>query len=152
MKWKINRDHIIRLIKTETKNWKYSRPLRDQLVKMLKLQQRVNNPKQEDREFIISEPHYHDILTLWNVEYDSLRKEFNVMSFSDYTTKILELEYRLEHVTSKWEGIARDLLYHFEKTEIWYLKDKRSLKYVVDQLPPWDEIENNKRLMLYLFK
>jgi len=153
MNWKINRDHVTRLIQTETDCWQYEYPFRKLIIDMLKLQERVDNPKSESREFYLSLPHHEDTLTLWSCEYDAIRKDFNETSFTDYTTKILELEYRLEHITPRWHPeIARVLLYHYESSELWYLKDKRSLKYVVDQLPKWDDLKDDDKLMMALFK
>jgi len=119
---------------------------------MAKLQKRINNPQLESAEFQLSMPHYQDTLTLWSSEFDSIRNEFNTTSFAEYTSSILELEYRLENITPRWHPeVARILLYHYEITELWYLKDKRSLKYVTDQLPSWPTLINNDRLMQAVF-
>jgi len=153
MIWKINRDHVIRLIQTETDCWQFEYPFRKLIIDMLKLQERINNPENESDEFFLSLPHYKDILTIWSGEFNAIRKEFNEMSFADYTAKILELEYRLEHITPRWHPeIARILLYHWEVSELWYLKDKRSLKYVTDQLPDWEELKDDDKLIMALFK
>lgn len=120
---------------------------------MLKLQERVNNPENESDEFYLSLPHYKDTLTTWSSEYDVIRKEYNETSFSDYTTKILELEYKLEYVTPRWHPqLARDLLYHWETTELWYLKDKTALKYVAKTLPDWDGLKQDTRLIMSVFR
>jgi len=153
MNWKIHKDHVIRLIQTETGCWQYEYPLRKLIIDMLKLQERVDNPKNETDEFFLSLPHYRDTLAIWSSEFEHIRKEFNNMSFEDYTIKILELEYKLEHITPRRHPqVARVLIYHWQVTEMWYLKDKRSMKYITNALPKWEDIRENEKLMLALFR
>ena len=153
MNWRIKADHITRLILTETKCWRYHYPLRNMIMDMLRLEERINNPKKESNEFILSLPHYQDTLTIWASEYDIIIKEFNQMSFADYTSKILELEFKLENFTPRrYPEVVRILHYHWEKTEIWYLKDKRSLKYITDTLPAWKDLKDHTKLVQALFR
>jgi len=153
MIWRINRDHVIRLIQTDTENWKFQRPFRDMIVEMLKLQVKYDHPEKQTPEFQLSLPHIRDTLTKWSGEYDSVREEYNKTSYSDYTTQILELEYRLEKITPNWfPEIARILMYHYETTELWILKDLRSLKYITETLPDWEGLKQDGGLIMSVFK
>jgi len=120
---------------------------------MLRMQEKIENLESQSREFILTLPHHRDTLTIWSSEFEYIRKEFNSMSFEDLTTKILELEHKMEHQTPHfYPELTRILLYHYQESEVWRLKDMRSLKYVVDQLPRWEELKNDTKLMQALFK
>ena len=120
------------------------------IVEMLRLQERINNPEKQTREFILSLPLHQDHMTIWISEFEIIRKEFNELSFAEITTKILELENRLEAL-AHYSEFTKVLMYHYLSTEIWVYRDFRSLKYVVDELPAWEDLPKNETLMLALF-
>lgn len=144
MIWRINRDHVIRLIQTDTENWKFQRPFRDMIVEMLKLQEKYDHPEKQTPESQLSQPHIRDTLVIWSGEYESIREEYNNTSYSDYSTQILELEFMLEKITPNWlPEIARIFMYHYESTELWILKDHRSMKFFTETLPDWEELKKD---------
>ena len=82
-----------------------------------------------------------------------MREEYNKTSYADYTTQILQLEYRLERITPNWyPEIARILMYHYETTELWIQRDLRSLKLVTETLPSWEGLKQDTGLIISVFK